>query len=314
MTATTFDIIENPAPSSHLWKNWKHLVDTEGWTSDDNSVTALTPSMSSTRSVFAVTKTPEQKFVGCIIWNEYDKISFMGFYLLAPEYRGKGVGSVIWDLALSRMPSDYVLGLRGVPSMVDKYRKKATPVVGAKLENYKMKVAEFYASMEKTPGHNNYKLVSDLTTEEWEKLVNYDRTVNGRNRREFLALYYKLDITLGVVLFDGSHNVIAHISAVHTSHKEDNIFKIAPLYADSQNIAMSALRVFSREMYEKHPDATVLFHILDIGSGTLLQSFFRSLEINPEVSGVTLFSREYPKKGDLSKVYIAHNNSCHYDY
>lgn len=36
--------------------------------------------------------------------------------------------------------------------MVDKYRKKATPFVGATLENYKMKVAEYHASMEKMTG------------------------------------------------------------------------------------------------------------------------------------------------------------------
>ncbi|ULT80359.1 hypothetical protein L3Y34_010732 [Caenorhabditis briggsae] len=214
---------------------------------------------------------------------------------------------------MALMPSDHVLGLRGVPSMVDKYRKKATPVVGATLENYKMKVAEYHASMEKLTG-DNFKLVNHLTPSEWEQLVKYDVDVNGRQRREFLELYYKLDCVFGIVLFDGHHKIIAHISAVKTSHKEENVFKVAPLYADSPSIAMSALRVFSGVMYELHPDADVIFHLLDIGSGPFLQSFFQSLEIIPAVSGVTLFSGDYPHKGDLSKVFIAHNNSCHYDY
>ncbi|CAL2049184.1 unnamed protein product [Caenorhabditis brenneri] len=313
MSEISYDILENPEPSSHLWKAWKQLVDTEGWTSDDNSVTAITPSIKSTRSVWAVSKTPEQEFIGCVIWNEYDKICFLGFFLLAPDYRGKGIGSVIWDLAMSRMPADHVLGLRGVPSMVDKYRKKATPVVGATLENYKMKVAEYHASMEKLTG-DNFKLVSHLTPSEWDQLVKYDSDVNGRERREFLELYYKLPFVFGIVLFDGHHNVIAHISAVRTSTEEENVYKVAPLYADSPSIAMSALRVFSGVMFELHPDADVIFHLLDLGSGSFLQSFFQSLEIIPAVSGVTLFSGEYPPKGDISKVYIAHNNSCHYDY
>lgn len=313
MSEIAYDIVENPEPSSHLWKAWKNLVDTEGWTSDDNSVTALTPSMESTRSVWAVSKTPEKEFVGCVIWNEYDKICFLGFFLLAPEHRGKGIGSVIWDLAMARMPVDFTLGLRGVPSMVDKYRKKATPVIGATLENYKMKVAEYHASMEKLSG-DNFKLVSHLNPAEWDQLVKYDQSVNGRARREFLELYYKLPFVFGIVLFDGHHKVIAHISAVSTSHEEDKIFKVAPLYADSPSIAMSALRVFSGVMYEMHPDADVIFHLLDIGSGPFLQSFFQSLEVIPAVSGVTLFSGDYPAKGDLSKVFIAHNNSCHYDY
>uniref|UniRef100_A0A1I7U0E3 N-acetyltransferase domain-containing protein n=1 Tax=Caenorhabditis tropicalis TaxID=1561998 RepID=A0A1I7U0E3_9PELO len=313
MSNLFYGIVENPDRTSHLWKAWKNLVDSEGWTSDDNSVTAITPYIRSTRSVWAVAKNEEQDYVGCVIWNEYEKICFLGFFLLAPQYRGKGIGSVIWDIAMSRMPADHVLGLRGVPSMVDKYRKKCTPVIGATLENYKMKVAEYHASMEKLSG-DYFKMVSHLTPPEWTQLVKYDSNVNGRNRKEFLEFYYKLPFVFGIVLFDGHHNVIAHISAVNTSHREENIFKVAPLYADSPSIAMSALRVFSGVMYEMHPDADVIFHLLNIGSGSFLQSFFQSLEIIPAVSGVTLFSSEYPVRGDVSKVFIAHNNSCHYDY
>lgn len=51
--------------------------------------------------------------VGSVVWNEYDDICWLGFYLLAPEYRGKGIGSMIWAQAMSRIRKDLVLGLRG---------------------------------------------------------------------------------------------------------------------------------------------------------------------------------------------------------
>ncbi|PIC28062.1 hypothetical protein B9Z55_020101 [Caenorhabditis nigoni] len=147
MKEVSFEIIENPSPTSHLWKQWKHLVDAEGWTSDDNSVTELVPSLKSTRSVWAVTKTPEQNFVGSVVWNEYDDICWLGFYLLCPEYRGKGIGSIIWERAMSRIRKDLVLALRGVVKMAPRYKARDTPVDGPLLENYRMSSKSFQETM-----------------------------------------------------------------------------------------------------------------------------------------------------------------------
>ncbi|KAK6026878.1 hypothetical protein OSTOST_07140, partial [Ostertagia ostertagi] len=105
------EIVDSIAPDDRAWLEWKNLVEDEGWTSDDLSVLTLTPRLSSTRIVLA-RKRSDGSFIGTVIWNEYDEIAFIGFYLLKPEYRGKGIGSVIWKRAIERMPKNYTIALR----------------------------------------------------------------------------------------------------------------------------------------------------------------------------------------------------------
>ncbi|CAL2045651.1 unnamed protein product [Caenorhabditis brenneri] len=314
----SFDIIENPAPTSHLWKQWKHLIDTEGWTSDDNSVTGLIPYLKSTRSVWAVTKTPEQNLVGSVVWNEYDDICWLGFYILRPEYRGKGIGSVIWNQSMSRIRRDLVLALRGVVKMAPRYKARDTPEDGAILENYRMSSNDFHDALKNYKSLDlNQKIVRDLSSEDWEKFLNYDKNVTGRDRHEFLEIYYKkLDYTLGIAFFDESGEIVGVISAVPTGHIENNFYKISPLFANSENVAFHAMKILSNEMLKRHPKATLIFHLVDTpeGSFTVLHRFFKNLGLTAGISGITLYSDKYPPKGNLSKVFIPHNNSCHFDY
>lgn len=69
-------------------------------------------------------------------------------------------------------------------------------------------------------------------------------------------------------------------------------------------------------MLKTYPEATLIFHLVDTpeGSFTVLHKFFKSLNLNAGVSGLTLYSDVYQPKGDLEKVYIPFNSSCHFDY
>ncbi|CAI5455093.1 unnamed protein product [Caenorhabditis angaria] len=310
-----FDVINDPPADSELWKAWARLVDQEKWTSDDNSVTTLTPGLASTRSVWAVTK-EDRSFIGTVVWNEYDNICFLGFFLLAPEYRGKGCGMTIWKAAIDRMPKEFNLGLRGVPAMAEKYQKMSTPIIGTRLDNYECSAEEFQKLIwAKDVQIHPAKLVRDLSSEEWQKLLDYDKRINARDRHEFLELFYKtLDITEGLVLFDDAHNIIAHIGAVPTAAKEDKLLKIAPLYADSDSVAISAIAQFTKILSEKKPDFKILFHILSTEKGDFLAEIFKSFNLESHTSGLTLYSKNIPNFGTESQVYIPHNNSCHYDY
>ncbi|EFP06762.1 hypothetical protein CRE_25054 [Caenorhabditis remanei] len=125
-------------------------------------------------------------------------------------------------------------------------------------------------------------------------------------------------------------NIVGVISAVPTGHRgiplvwnrkksagsEKKLFKIAPLFANSDDVAFHAMKVLSNVMLEKHPNATLIFHLVDTpeGSFTVLHKLFKALNLTAGISGITLYSDEYPPKGDLKKVYIPFNNSCHFDY
>ncbi|CAJ0606121.1 unnamed protein product [Cylicocyclus nassatus] len=209
MTDLDYEIVDSVPANDPAWLEWKELVEKENWASDDRSVTTLTPSLPTTRVVMAKRK-QDGSFVGCVVWNEYDNIAFLGFYLLVPEARGKGIGSIIWKRALDRMPKDYTLGLRAVPYMAPRYKSKDTPFDGPQQHAYTMKWQTLSNLAEKYAASNRLvKLVRDLTDEEYHQLEQFDQSVTKRDRTQFLRRFHALPFTTGTALFDGNNRIVA---------------------------------------------------------------------------------------------------------
>ncbi|PIC28054.1 hypothetical protein B9Z55_020097 [Caenorhabditis nigoni] len=76
------------------------------------------------------------------------------------------------------------------------------------------------------------------------------------------------------------------------------------------------MKAISDVMLDQHPNATLVIYLVGIpdGSFTVLQKFFKDLNIKSGISGITLYNDHYPQRGDLDKVFIPHNSSCHFDY
>ncbi|GMR61838.1 hypothetical protein PMAYCL1PPCAC_32038, partial [Pristionchus mayeri] len=88
---------------------------------------SLLPTLPNTRCVFAK-KDDDGSFLGCVVWNEYDEMAWIGMYICVPEVRGRGIGSSIWKRAIERIrATGRTLGLRGVQEMADKYAARETP-------------------------------------------------------------------------------------------------------------------------------------------------------------------------------------------
>ena len=133
MSASEWEMLEDIPSNSPIWKQWQKLVNDENWTSDCSATTGLTPTLSTTRSVWAVDKKglklffffsvnntfQDNSYIGCVVWNEYDNIAFIGFYLLTPAYRKMGIGSKLWKRAIERMPKDYTIALRSGSIEID---------------------------------------------------------------------------------------------------------------------------------------------------------------------------------------------------
>ncbi|MFN8882613.1 MAG: GNAT family N-acetyltransferase [Alphaproteobacteria bacterium] len=61
--------------------------------------------------------------IGCISATDYGAaFGFIGFYLMRPEFRGKGHGMALWRAAMARL-QDRVIGLDGVVAQQANYRK-----------------------------------------------------------------------------------------------------------------------------------------------------------------------------------------------
>jgi predicted N-acetyltransferase YhbS len=64
------------------------------------------------------------RVIGCISAVAYGAdFGFIGLFIVAPDWRGRGVGSLLWDAGMARL-AGRVVGLDGVPAQQDYYRRK----------------------------------------------------------------------------------------------------------------------------------------------------------------------------------------------
>jgi len=112
------------------------------------------------------------------------KFGFMGFFIVRPEFRGRGLGNTLWharrDRLLARLRSGASIGLDGVFAMQDYYAKG-----GFVFSHRDMR---FRADI---PGHPSTARADDediipLTAVPFDRVLDYDRTCFPAPRATFL--------------------------------------------------------------------------------------------------------------------------------
>ncbi|GMT22924.1 hypothetical protein PFISCL1PPCAC_14221, partial [Pristionchus fissidentatus] len=169
--------------SAQLWNSWAELVRDNDWSSDDNTVLSLLPDLPSTRAVFAVGKAAGE-FLGCLVWNEYDEMAFIGYYIVHPSMAGKGIGPKMWKRAFTRIPKHLNVGLRAVPGMTAKYAARDTPYFVSELHDWQLSCAEAREMREKVNSGvapSRILSIDTLSDEKWMELLEFDRRVTNRD-------------------------------------------------------------------------------------------------------------------------------------
>ncbi|KAF8367530.1 hypothetical protein PRIPAC_85359 [Pristionchus pacificus] len=295
-----------------LWKQFQDLVREMQWTSDDNTVLGLTPVVATTRCVFAQ-KNDDGSFLGCVVWNEYDEMAFIGFYIVTPVLRKCGLGSVLWARAMTRIrETGRIIGLRAVPEMAPRYASKDTPVEISRLRKALLSCAEMREFCDRYPTSSlTLKLASDLSNEEKIDLLRFDREISGRDRCDLLVPYLSCPRTEGAVLLNGEGKIVAIAGMTSTGFEKDNLFKLAPMYASSLDEVATLSKALLPFCERFSPDARILVHILTgtVGEKELEEAIGHSQNIEL----VTLFSSPIDNRLNTAKCYAPHNNSVHYD-
>jgi GNAT superfamily N-acetyltransferase len=68
--------------------------------------------------------TIERSIIGCISAINYGSFGFIGFYIIKPEFRGKGYGIKLWNTALDYLKGVKCIGLDGVIDQQNNYRNR----------------------------------------------------------------------------------------------------------------------------------------------------------------------------------------------
>jgi ribosomal protein S18 acetylase RimI-like enzyme len=148
---------------------------------------------------------------------------FIGFYIVKPEYRGKGYGIQIWNAGLKYL-GDRNIGLDGVIAQQDNYKK-----YGFKLAYRNIRYEGVSGGM---PPENS--AVVKLTTLPFEVVETYDRSFFPDNRTQFLKCWLNQSDShaLGIM----QNGKITGYGVIRICRSG---YKIGPLFADNPELAES---------------------------------------------------------------------------
>jgi len=155
---------------------------------------------------------------------------FIGFYLVRPEYRGKGYGIQIWNAGLGYL-AGRTIGLDGVVAQQGNYRKSGFALAHRNVRYRGTGGGNF-------PGGSG---VVPLSTIPFDELCAYDRPFFPGDREQFLRAW--VDQPRSTALGIRRNRNLAGYGVLR-------LYKVGPLFADSQESAeqlFSALKAHAQE-------------------------------------------------------------------
>ncbi|GGO85508.1 N-acetyltransferase GCN5 [Marinobacterium nitratireducens] len=146
-----------------------------------------------------------------------DGFGFLGFYIVRPEYRGRGYGIRIWDAGLRYLKGCNV-GLDGVVAQQDNYRKSGFALAYRNIRYQGVGGCPAPAD----PG------ITDLSALPFARLAKYDRPFFAAQRSAFLRCWIRQPGCHALGLIDRGE--LAGYGVIRPCRSG---YKIGPLFADS---------------------------------------------------------------------------------
>jgi len=152
-----------------------------------------------------------------------DSFGFIGFYIVKPEYRGKGYGIQLWNAGLKYLEGANI-GLDGVVDQQENYKKS-----GFKLAYRNIRYEGIGGGK-----HPKNSAITELSTLPFETIERYEQSYFPVNRSQFTKSWISQadSHALGIM-----HN--GKLAAYGVIRKCRNGYKIGPLSADNPELAES---------------------------------------------------------------------------
>lgn len=178
------------------------------------------------------------RVIGCISAVSYAGVfGFLGLYIIAPEYRGRGYGIQLWNKAIQRLEG-HNIGLDGVVEQQPNYIKS-----GFKLAHRNIRYEGVADSVATSP-HS----IVDLRSVSFDDLCTYDRYSFPANREHFLRCWVTMPESVGVAHME--HSRIRGYGLVRRCRRG---YKIGPLFADTPEIGESIFSSLTTYVPEGSP-------------------------------------------------------------
>jgi ribosomal protein S18 acetylase RimI-like enzyme len=166
-----------------------------------------------------------------------ESFGFLGFYIVKPEYRGKGYGIQIWNTGLEYLEGR-IIGLDGVLAQQDNYRKSGFTLAYRNLR---------YEGVGGGHPPENLEIVG-LSAFPFETIDSYDRPFFPANRSQFLKTWINQPDchSLGI----RQNGKLTGYGVIRPCRSG---YKIGPLFADSPELAESLFLVLKSRVMPSEP-------------------------------------------------------------
>ncbi|KAH7705664.1 Protein NAPE-2 a, partial [Aphelenchoides avenae] len=238
-------VIEDRPPVK-MWKELvKLVVEGEGWLNSTHDYASWQEGFADENfHLFVAVDKENHTLVGAIgvasfenVRPEEDPLSVLGMFVVRPEYRGKAVGSALFQRALEQcMPNIFLFSAK---TMTQKYadRYGFKEICDWQLETYAAKCSDVHLDGIPT---DNTLTVADISDVGWEKIHAYDAAfAGGVDRKAYLEAFLKQCDSFSKVALKENGDVVGlcHIRVCH-----GNELCIGPFFADDEAIASTTLR------------------------------------------------------------------------
>lgn len=193
------------------------------------------------------------------------EFGFMGFFIVRPEFRGRGLGNVLWharrDRLLARLRPGASIGLDGVFTMQDYYAKGGF-VFSHRNLRFRVDIPDTPAPPPRPPSDD--EAIVPLDEVALDQLLEYDRSCFPAARPAFLQGWIRQADALAL-----GHMRQGRLSGYGVVRRCGEGCKIGPLFADDAEAAevlYARLAAFAAggplflDVPENHPAAMALAH------------------------------------------------------
>ncbi len=199
---------------------------------------------------------------------------FLGFYIVHPKYRARGLGLRLWNAGMARLHGRCV-GLDGVVAQQENYRRCGFTLAYRNIR---------YQGSGGAPASADTAVVP-LSTLDFEALLAYDKPFFPDDRKRFLKAWIEAPECTAVGLVDAGALVgYGVLRSCRTG------FKIGPLFADNAGVAE---RLFVALRACAAPGAPLFIDLPEVNAAALELARRHGLTVVFEIA--RMYTREHPR-------------------
>ncbi|MFJ7261199.1 GNAT family N-acetyltransferase [Streptomyces globosus] len=272
---TGFEITGASGADMELIRTW---ADAEGWNPGDTDRFAFAVADPAGFLVGRLDGEP----VACISAVRYGTgFGFIGFYIVRPEFRGRGHGLQVWQAGMKRLDGRLV-GLDGVVEQQDNYRRSGFLPAWNNVR-HEGRPRPDRGGPAGSGAAAGFELV-DAASLPFEQLADYDRRFFPEARDGFLAAWTGLPGRTALAAVRGGR--VAGLGVVRPC---SGAARIGPLYAACPDIAAALVHALA----ERTPDGVVAVDVPDANASAT--ALLAGLGMEPVFEAARMYTGPAPR-------------------